>query len=173
MQDLTNQCFDSREILGQAGEQLRCRLMEAADVPQMVSIVESFFTSLLDRATEARELHYLTSSLSTAGAAPRISDLLSDVGWSRRRLERRFAQQVGLPAKQFAKIQRFRRALQMKAAQPHCSWTDITHWADYYDQAHLGKDFSSLVEASPTAYFENITLYPELELFLSQFSPEV
>jgi|GEM_PF-2417510 len=170
--DLADRCFDSADVLGPAGETLRRHLMASRQPAAMVAIVERFFSVLLDSAAEASELHYVTTSLSGAGSPVRISDLLGDVGWSRRRLERRFAQQVGLTAKQFAKIVRFRRALQMKAAEPGRSWTDITHSADYYDQAHLGKDFSALVKTSPSDYFAGITRYPELELFLSQYSPE-
>jgi hypothetical protein len=51
-----------------------------------------------------------------------------------RQFERRFAEQLGLPPKRFARIVRFNAALKAKMTAPGRLWTDIAHEFGYYDQ---------------------------------------
>ncbi len=87
----------------------------------------------------------------TRGAAS-IADVARDAALSVRQLERRFAERVGLPPKQIARIERFRLAARLLREHPDRTGSRIALDAGYYDQSHMTREFNALAGLSPTAY---------------------
>ncbi|GAA1708007.1 hypothetical protein GCM10009765_66910 [Fodinicola feengrottensis] len=85
----------------------------------------------------------------SAGAAP-VENLVSELGWSRRRLERWFDQQVGLPPKTLARVLRLQRALRL--AESDISWAEVAATAGYHDQPHFDHVFKAMVGCSPSQF---------------------
>jgi AraC-like DNA-binding protein len=65
----------------------------------------------------------------------RIGDLVARSGLSTSQFLRRFATQVGMTPKLFARTIRFDRALVGRRDAPSRPWTDIIHELGYFDQA--------------------------------------
>jgi AraC-like DNA-binding protein len=80
------------------------------------------------------------------------------VGLTRRHLERRFKDEVGLGMKQFARITRVHAAIRMVDDQPMRSGADIAARCGYSDQAHMirecktlaGRTFARLDASAPS-----------------------
>jgi AraC-like DNA-binding protein len=80
------------------------------------------------------------------------------VGFSRRHLERRFKDEVGLGMKQFARITRVQAAIRMVNDRPMRSGADIAARCGYSDQAHMirecktiaGRTFARLDASAPS-----------------------
>ncbi|HEY8561023.1 MAG TPA: helix-turn-helix domain-containing protein [Pyrinomonadaceae bacterium] len=91
-------------------------------------------------------------------AASTISETAFKTGVSRQTLNKHFERHVGKTASKFRKTLRFRNAM---SKHPQMSGkkklTEITHSLDYFDQAHMIKDFKSLTGHSPKAFFKKIT----------------
>lgn len=115
----------------------------------------------LDRALEQR-LARLAPRLSAVDAATRsiadchgdirIEDLVRRFGKSRRQFEREFRHCVGISAKHFAVIARFRRAAARLSAAPATSLAAIACDTGYSDQSHMARDFQRLGGASPSRW---------------------
>ena len=60
-----------------------------------------------------------------------------------RSYERQFATEIGLTPKQFARIARFARAIDLKRKSKD-SWLNIAHDLGYFDQMHMVRDFRIL-----------------------------
>jgi AraC-like DNA-binding protein len=71
------------------------------------------------------------------------------VGISRRQLERRFDDEVGLGVKQFARIVRVHAALDLMEREPLSSGAEISAQCGYSDQAHLIRECKSLTGRTP------------------------
>jgi AraC-like DNA-binding protein len=71
---------------------------------------------------------------------------------SQRTLHRKFTEQVGLSPKAYARIVRFRFLMQYTLSNPQASWLDLTSRYNYYDQAHLIKEFYHFTGSSPAQY---------------------
>jgi len=98
-------------------------------------------------SSEASALARLAASRLESGLA--LPALLRELGIGERRLERLFAEHVGLPPKRFARIVRLlrvQRALQSGARQLEAALA-----AGYYDQAHLHRDSRSIAGVAPAA----------------------
>ncbi|WP_244943303.1 helix-turn-helix domain-containing protein [Streptomyces inhibens] len=75
-----------------------------------------------------------------------VGEPAAETGWSRRRPERRFREQVGLPPKQFAQVLRLQEALRLQDGG--LPWAAAAV-AGYYDQAQFTRAFKDRVGCTP------------------------
>lgn len=78
-----------------------------------------------------------------------IDKLAKHVGWTRRHLERRFKDEVGLGAKQMARIARVHAVLEVLQQQPLLSGADIAAQCGYSDQPHMIRECKALTGLTP------------------------
>src|SRR5262245_22574436 len=79
-----------------------------------------------------------------------VRHLSSITGISRRHLERRFRDEVGLGAKHVARIVRVHHAMRVLQAHPSFGGADIAARCGYTDQAHLIRECRELTGTTPT-----------------------
>ena len=70
-------------------------------------------------------------------------------GLSTSQFQRRFATQVGMTPKMFARTIRFDRALIARRNAPGRPWTDIIHEMGYFDQAHFIRECHAFTGLPP------------------------
>lgn len=85
--------------------------------------------------------------LVASGGTIAISDVARRLGLSERQFRRRFHAAAGLSPKQYAAVQRVRRALILSLAEPN--WAEIAHEAGFADQPHLARDIKDRFGAAP------------------------
>jgi AraC-like DNA-binding protein len=98
-----------------------------------------------------------------AGGLLRIEDLARTLGVSRQHLAAQFRERVGLNAKTFAMVCRFRRASTALRSQIGTSasagvdWAGLAGACGYYDQSHLIHEFRLFADETPESFhFSNI-----------------
>ncbi len=79
----------------------------------------------------------------------RIATIAAEVGWSRGHLVVRFRREVGLSPKRFARVARFRTAIDRLGRAPLAT---VAAECGYADQSHLTHEFRDLAGATPSAY---------------------
>jgi transcriptional regulator GlxA family with amidase domain len=79
----------------------------------------------------------------------RVDELAADVGVSCRHLTRHFQRAVGLSPKEFGRVTRFLRALQLLGQDRPHSIADVALKCGFFDQAHLNHEFRELAGMSP------------------------
>ncbi len=84
-----------------------------------------------------------------AGGCVRVEGLAQVAGLSRRQLERRFRERVGIGPKLLSRILRFQRVL--RAFEAAANWAGAAADCGYYDQSHLIRDFRQFTGECPTA----------------------
>jgi AraC-like DNA-binding protein len=91
-----------------------------------------------------------------SGGAMRIEELARSLGVSRQHLALQFREQVGLNAKTFAMVCRFRRASDaLRNAAPGADgidWAGLAGECGYYDQSHLIHAFQQFAGETPEAF---------------------
>ena len=84
----------------------------------------------------------------------RIGALAGQLGVSPRTLHRRFFAATGLSPKEFARIERLRRAAFTALARPDGpAWAQLAIEHGYADQAHLIHEFTTLTGLTPEAFY--------------------
>jgi AraC-like DNA-binding protein len=161
---LTDQHFDGRAVLDASVATLGCRLGESRSFEQRTCVVDSY---LLRRPAALRSYGDVTAAaraLRRGRGVLRVSDMADKAGVSVRQFERRFASQMGMAPKLYARVARFEAALKIKAQLPHLRWTDVAHELGYHDQAHMVHDFHLLSGSTPSAVAPQMNMYVAAEL---------
>lgn len=144
-------------------------LIEIWPPPDAASLVARFEESatdqerldLLARVLLERAARMELSSVSVDEALRRIitsagnlsiGTLASVVGVSRQHLAKRFAHDVGISPKAFARVVRLRQVLQRVRATPDPDWTTLALECGYYDQSHLIGEFREITGLTPEGW---------------------
>ena len=85
---------------------------------------------------------------------PRLRDVARACGVTPRTLQRRFREAVGVTAKMYHRIARFRRAIRTLRSGRPAGVAAVAVLAGYYDQAHLIRDFRRFAGAAPSRFFQ-------------------
>ena len=142
-------------------KELEQKIIQAKNVNQRIEIIEKFLLERLNEKSTVENIVKRTVDvlLSTNGNTPIKKILKNDLS-QRRKLERKFAQQIGVSPKQLAKVIRLQTALKILLNKETESLTKIAYKSEYYDQAHFIKDFKEFTGTNPKDFLgnENMTL---------------
>ena len=81
-----------------------------------------------------------------------MAALVEQTGWSRRRIERLFRQQIGVSPNHLKILQRVKNARYLIKTQPQARLVDVALQAGYFDQAHFNHQFSQVTGYTPGQY---------------------
>lgn len=81
-----------------------------------------------------------------------LARLAASASWSLRTLDRRFASEVGLTPKTFARQVRLQHVFKLLARSPRPTWSEIALASGCCDQAHLNREFRAFAGESPAAF---------------------
>lgn len=149
--DLTARMVDIGDLLGRQGRDLGEMVAEADGWQRRLEIIEAF---VLARAVHepSPAIAAALGRLGRSAGAARISDIATDIGWSRKHLARRFHNEIGVSPKTLARMLRFHRACQLARIGDARGWAGIAIEAGFADQAHLARDFKEFSGESPSVW---------------------
>jgi len=128
LRDVTK-AFPSIDRLDNVEDALRVILADAKIDPRVDAAVEAIMRS---------------------GGRASIESVAEASGVSRQHLARAFAHHVGVTPKTFARVMRFRRAIELGKRQ---QWADVAAELGYFDQSHLIADFREFAGETPVPFF--------------------
>jgi AraC-like DNA-binding protein len=146
--DVTSRVLDLDDVM--TGTRLVPeQLADARGDRARIAVLEQWLESA-DVAQPRRDVDAAVELILRSGGAGQLATIASRAGVSLRHLERRFAHDVGLAPKTFARIVRLQRALHRIGAGTPLG--DVAAACGYFDQPHMTRDFSRLAETSPAAW---------------------
>jgi AraC-like DNA-binding protein len=166
--DLVDRTFALEDVVD---VELRADLANVSSAPPhaRVSLLER---ALLRKVRRVRRFDpgaaRVAGRIEALGGNVAVETLAASVSVTRRQLERRFLDAVGMTPKTFAQVIRFQRVLSaLQGASPR--WVDVAAACGYHDQAHLIRDFRRFAGTTPKAFLGDA--HPFVDLFLP--SPDV
>ena len=157
-QQFTNACVPLTDLgVDVPVAQVMEDLFFARDYSQRVRIMETMLAGLLRKRTNESPDRFgqVACWIMGQGGNVSVQKIADECGMSKRTLERRFIEILGVSPKQYTKIVRFRSVLQMLQTQPlPPDWHDLLHRTHYYDQSHFIHDFQDFTGKSPSAFFQ-------------------
>lgn len=151
MTSLVNQDPAASDVLGSAATILGDAVRMAPNFELRVAAVEKWVGTILEKRGSDDLIGSISRHMITVQGQVRIEDLVTKSGISASQFKRRFATQVGLSPKLFARTIRFDRALLARRKSPRRSWTDIVQEMGYFDQAQFIRECHSFAGLSPGA----------------------
>lgn len=151
MSDITDTAIDAGELWGcHAIDELYECMGAQSTLAGRVAAIEA---DLLKRAPAPMSdcsIAAAAAAIRSAHGNIRINQLTEQSALSSRHFNRLFTQRVGMTPKTYARIVRLNSAIAAKSARPEASWAEIAQEFEYFDQAHLTKEFRSLADAAPS-----------------------
>lgn len=152
LRELTGEIVPLGEVFGVDGPLLAERVRELSDWDDRFDVLEAF---LLRRLAQGPRIHPLVvrawQRLCATSGQVRVQELAGELGCSRRYLQARFGEQVGLTPKLAARVLRFesvRRRIELDPPR----WAEVAYEAGYADQSHLNRDFRELAGTTPSDF---------------------
>ncbi len=123
---------------------------------QRLALLERHLLAMLRQPPQAGVVDLALARIEGAAGALRIDTLADAVGVTRQHLASQFRARVGISAKTFARICRFRAVLDAIRSEPagaaHIDWAQLALELGYADQSHLIHEFRAFSGWSPQAY---------------------
>jgi AraC-like DNA-binding protein len=135
--DFSNEIVASINILPAGVDR---RLLSAGTTAERIAIIEN----ALLRKLPGRETAWCSGVSSVLNGSLAMDEFREGSAVSVRQFERLFETRVGLTPRVFARLARFREALQCRG-----SWVEVANACGYYDQSHLIRDFNDFTGGPP------------------------
>ena len=137
-------------LWGRRAGELRQRLLETRAPGDKFEILEE---ALLAQAWRPLERHpAIRFALEEFRTGRPVTDVVEQIGLSRRHFIELFRDEVGLTPKLFCRVQRFQQVLRLIDAGRRIEWANLAQACGYFDQAHFIHDFRAFSGINPTAY---------------------
>lgn len=153
-----NAVTDLEALLGPPARELRTQLLGAGSAGERFDLLERFLLPRLSTgAAPSPIVDEAARLIEAAHGHLRIASLHADLGVSRKQLWLRFARDLGMSPKAYARLQRFVWTLARLRASTSVEWPQLAAAAGYSDQSHLVCDFRRFASASPTEFLRTRT----------------
>jgi AraC-like DNA-binding protein len=151
--DLTDRAVPAEELFGKAVSETSRTVLSASDGPAMAAAADAF---LLDVAPEpdptAEEVAAMVTRITAAPQIVRVGQAAVELDVPVRRLQRLFAEYVGVSPKWVLRRARLHEAAARADRGEPTDWAGLAADLGYADQAHFVRDFTSAVGMPPARY---------------------
>jgi len=128
-------------------------IMSAPDDQAMVARAEEFLTAVRPgRDPVAESVAEMVSWITADPALMRVDQLAAATGLSVRRLQRLFAEFVGVGPKWVMRRARLHEAAERADRGDGAAWAAVAADLGYADQAHLTREFTAIIGIPPARY---------------------
>ncbi|HEX6673711.1 MAG TPA: helix-turn-helix domain-containing protein [Actinomycetes bacterium] len=151
---LTDRTVAVADVLGRDGGALVERLLSLGEEAPMVAAAEAFLRGRLPPADpQVVAVNRIVDQVVVDRAITKVDHLVERTGMGKRRLQRLFAEYVGVSPKWVIQRYRLHEAVERLAADlGDLDLASLARELGYFDQAHFVKDFKALVGRPPARY---------------------
>lgn len=155
MHELRNRTLEGEELFGGTARRWQEAATNLTRVEDRVECIQRGLRALLDRRESGDPaLEHAVRRLRSHDGRVRIDDLARELGWSRRQLDRKFQERVGVGPKSLASVLRFHAVYKALRNTTVGSRYDRLIYDHYYDQAHFLKDFKRYAGSAPRGFLQ-------------------
>lgn len=150
---LNDRKVPAAQLFGAAAEEAWKAIMRAPDDAAMVAHAEDLLGSVLpERDPVAEQVAAMVARITADSALRRVDKLAATLGMPARRLQRLFADYVGVSPKWVMRRARLHEAAERAERGGHVDWAELASDLGYADQAHLTRDFTATIGVPPGRY---------------------
>ena len=165
-QETTNQNIDVGSF--QKIENVLNQLLGTPSDTEKIRLLSDYLVTVLEknRSQQECQIRSIVSQITIQHGLINLSELPQHYSVSKRTLERRFLESIGVTAKFFARLIRFQSSLNLIRQGCFEKFSDIAYTYDYADQCHFIRDFKEFSGITPKHFLrqckEMVSNYPEL-----------
>lgn len=150
---LTDRQVPAREVFGPEADRTAEAVLAAAGDDEITALMDAFLTARLREPDPvAAEVAEMVAAVAADATLTRVDLAAARLAVPVRRLQRLFAEYVGVSPKWVIRRYRIMEAAERAAAGTGVNWAELAAELGYADQAHLVRDFTAAVGVSPAQY---------------------
>jgi AraC-like DNA-binding protein len=150
--ELTDGSAPLDDLWHRRARELARRLDDAKSIRDAMGIL---LGNLSGPAAAPNPVQQAIEALAAADGNADLESAACQANLSPRQFRRRCLEESGLTPKRLSRVLRFRHACRIARAAERPNWPDIALEAEYFDQAHLIRDFHEFTGLTPMAVFSN------------------
>lgn len=155
MAALVNKRLNLVHLLGEMALKIHLKINMATEAEAKINILEDFLSGYLVTAQSKQSIIDNTIDFIDQNCGMvSIEEVLTKFKFSRRYLEKKFLEKVGISPKLYARIKRFSYLSNIVANSKKIDWQDIVFENGFHDQSHLVKDYKAFNQMSPSHYHQ-------------------
>lgn len=151
---LTDRMVPVEEMFGPTARTVADAVIAESRTDAAVALVEGFLRSRLPASPDpvVAEVDEIVARIAASPGLLRVDDLADAVGVGTRRLQRIFAEYVGVGPKWVIRRHRIQEAAERADEGGGADWAALSAELGYADQAHFTRDFTGVIGVSPSQY---------------------
>jgi AraC-like DNA-binding protein len=154
--DLKDSLVPSELLWGSQARDILDQLAHVSNSREQLSLLES---RLAQKVKENREKDQFVLEAAKCIEKDKgkgtLKDFMSQTGYSRSQVFRKFEECMGLSPKRFAQVVRFKNIFMEIASLMKPDWARLASEYGYYDQAHLAHDFHKMTGLYPESFHQD------------------
>jgi AraC-like DNA-binding protein len=150
--ELTDGSAAIEDVWPRGGPELKRRLDHAKSIQEAMGLL---LGSLPVPAEAPNPVQRAIEAIAAANGNADLDGVACQANLSLRQFRRRCLEESGLTPKRLCRVLRFQHACRIAGGADRLSWSDIAVEAEYFDQAHLIRDFQDFTGHTPMAVFSN------------------
>jgi AraC-like DNA-binding protein len=155
---ITDRYLGVDEVFGPEALGLEHALLSASCEEAQAAIMDRFLGRLVPRRDGMAALaEEVVAAIAADRSLARVDDVAGVLGIGTRRLQRLFAEYVGVGPKWVIRRFRINEALAAVTSGAAVNWAELANDLGYSDQAHFIRDFTAQVGTSPARYLRSLT----------------
>lgn len=152
LSQLTNSSKTLSEFLGQKEADLLWKnLTTHSDNQLQIIILNEFFEKRVTTREEDINFEKILDYIHNKQGDVSISEILENLWYPRKTLERHFKKKVGLSPKVYAQIYRFKCLINFLENNPGITWSQLANNTGYFDQSHMSRYVKEYLRVSPNS----------------------
>jgi AraC-like DNA-binding protein len=151
---ITDRFVPVTEIFGASARTVADAIIAEPDDDAAVALAEDFLRSRTSSRPDpaVAEVGAIVARIAADPALLRVDELTAESGIGARRLQRLFAEYVGVGPKWVIRRYRMQEAAERAGTGTDVDWAALSAELGYADQAHFTRDFSRVIGVSPGQY---------------------
>jgi AraC-like DNA-binding protein len=149
--ELTDTSAPLEDFWPRRARELKRHLDDARSAKDALQILLANLPAPADITPTQRAIEALTRANGNAD----LDSAAKQANLSPRQFRRRCLEESGLTPKRLCRVLRFRHVCRMAGQRDRLNWSALALEAEYFDQAHLIRDFQEFTGHSPMAVFSN------------------
>lgn len=150
---ITDRVIPIGNVLGPSGSRLEREVLAADGLACRVQIASAFLISELGSpCVELRQVRAIVDYIAGNVSVTRVEDLVARFGMSIRRMQRLFGRLVGVGPKWVIQRSRLHETVARIHSGEDVDWVSLALELGYADQAHLIRDFKTVVGTPPASF---------------------
>lgn len=155
---LTDRVVAVAEVFGPDGDALVYRLVALEEESLIIEVAEAF---VRDRSpapdSSVLVINGIVNQIMRDRGITKVDDVVDRSGIGKRRLQRLFAEYVGVSPKWVIQRYRLHEAAERLGSDGDVDLATLALELGYFDQAHFAKDFRAIVGSPPNEYARTVT----------------